>query len=85
MILEDSAAEEFRKITSAEEFRKEYNRLHACCPKCNSNACTTTLIGYILDMSSPDEYEDKNNCICNNCGDIHIVHDRVPKIEPQPL
>lgn len=62
-----------------DEFIDEYKRLHACCPKCGETGCTTTLVGYILNMDKKEEYKDLNKCICNKCGDKHIMHDRVPQ------
>jgi hypothetical protein len=38
----------------------------------------TTLVGYIFDLNKAEEYKDKNNCTCSDCGDEHIYHDRVP-------
>lgn len=32
----------------SEESSKRYDKLHKLCPKCKSNQCISTLIGYIL-------------------------------------
>jgi len=61
-------------------FMKEYKKMHDACPKCNSIIHSTTLVGYILDMSEKEKYKDKNRCVCLECGDTHITHDRVKKL-----
>ncbi len=63
--------------TEAEDFKKDYNNKHKLCPKCKSENCTQTLVGYILDMSKKEEYKDKNICVCCDCEDAHTVHERV--------
>lgn len=59
-------------------YMAEYSRQHECCPKCGASTCSTTLVGFIMDLDNPDDYVDKNGCICTECGDSHIRHDRVP-------
>lgn len=63
----------------ADEFRDQYNKDHEACPKCGSLIYMTTLVGFIVNMSEPEKYQDKNKCTCESCGDVHITHDRVPK------
>lgn len=72
---EDRMMESHKK---SEEFRKQYREAHAACPKCGGTSHYSTLAGYILDMSKPEAYQDKNECNCTQCGDKHIAHDRVP-------
>ena len=60
-------------------YMEKYNKEHAACPKCNALFCSITLVGYPFTSEHPDGYKDKNRCVCLNCGDIHIKHDRVPK------
>lgn len=60
-----------------DEFMKEYCRLHAACPKCDSKKHYITLMGYVLNMSDKESYKDKNSCTCLNCSDIHTTHERV--------
>jgi hypothetical protein len=60
------------------KFMKAYNLAHECCPQCGSKMCTTSLVGYLLDLSKKDDYKDLNKCSCYDCGDKHIMHERVP-------
>jgi predicted nucleic-acid-binding Zn-ribbon protein len=60
-----------------DEFIEKYNLLHKYCPKCGSTFYKTTLVGYPIDSSNPDEYKDLNKCTCANCKDVHTYHDRV--------
>lgn len=55
---------------------EDYNSYHKLCPICFSSSCETTLAGYIVNDIKT--YVDKNICTCMDCGDTHIVHDRVP-------
>ena len=64
-----------------DNFMKKYNADRKCCPKCGATGHSTTLVGYILVKGKEDEYKDKNGCVCSECGDSHIFHDRVPKKE----
>jgi len=61
-----------------DNFMYEYNILHASCPKCGETECTTTLVGYPLDMNKKEEYKDLNRCVCSKCNDVHTVHNRLP-------
>lgn len=63
------------------EFMKEYNKQHECCPKCGATEHTSTLVSYVLNRDEKDKYKDMNSCECMICGDRHSVHDRVPSIE----
>ncbi len=67
--------------TIAEEFRKQYNLNHRCCPKCGSTTITQTLIGYILDVSNTGAYKDLNKTQCANCGNISTVHELVSELK----
>ena len=69
-----------------EESRKEYNEFmdkyyaqHCCCPNCGSKNYITTLAGFILDMSKPEDYKDRNTCHCQDCGWKGIAHELVPE------
>lgn len=62
-----------------EEFMREYEYRHEACPKCGSLAHSTTLVGYIVNMSNKEAFKDRNQCTCLECGDRHIFHDRVNK------
>lgn len=63
----------------AEEYKKKYYEDKACCPKCGAEGHSTTLMGVIYNHGNPEPYVDRNNCVCSQCGDKHICHDRVPK------
>lgn len=56
----------------------EYSKKHKCCPKCGGLSCSITLMGFPMDSDNREACEDKNNCVCQTCGDRHIKHDRVP-------
>lgn len=73
-----SEHEKFQRQYDYDRFMEEYDRNHACCPKCGSIEYMTTLVGYVLNLDKKDEYKDKNRCRCGDCGDTHITHDRVP-------
>ncbi len=60
-----------------DSFMNQYHKDHALCPKCKHSAHISTLAGFIVNMNKLDEYKDKNECTCTNCGDKHITHDRV--------
>lgn len=55
----------------------KYNKRHAVCPKCGSTLHSTTLVGYPMYSDKRKEYKDLNDCVCFNCGDKHIRHDRI--------
>lgn len=61
-----------------DEFMKEYQRLHAACPKCGATGHSSTYVAYVANMSNTAAYKDKNHCVCSECGDRHLTHDRVP-------
>jgi hypothetical protein len=67
----DGPSEEYKS------FMAEYKKNHKVCPKCGSEKYSSTLAGYIFDHSEKDKYKDRNNCVCFDCGDTHIKHDRV--------
>ena len=62
-----------------EEFRAKYKEEHAACPKCGSERYSTTLVDSILDLDNKETYKDLNECVCVDCGDEHVIHDRVKK------
>jgi len=63
-----------------ETFMKEYRIKHEVCPKCGTKSHISTLLGYIFNSSTPDEYKDLNRCTCSNCGDVmHITKELVWK------
>jgi hypothetical protein len=64
--------------SEAERLRNEYYENHKACPKCGRTEHNSTCRGPIMNMSAPEKFKDTNDCICNNCGDKHITHDRVP-------
>lgn len=61
----------------AKEIREEYKRNHKCCPKCGSSKAKITLMAFPLDINSPEAYEDRNTAVCVDCGDKHLVHNRI--------
>ena len=63
-----------------DEFMDKYEKDHALCPKCGSDDFSTTLVGYMFDREHPEDYKDENECVCSDCGDKHIFHDRVPQL-----
>ena len=66
------------KSSEYDEFMKEYEKLHKFCPKCGGENYSVTFVGYPLDLKKKDKYKDLNTCVCSECGDKHIVHDRIP-------
>lgn len=60
-------------------FWDHYNTQRKHCPVCGSIIYSTTLVGYILVMDDKDNYQDKNRCVCQDCGDTHTFHERVSK------
>lgn len=63
----------------ADEFREQYKKDHEACPKCGHTGHSSTLVGYVLDLNNKESYKDGNQCVCSNCGDKHIYHDRISK------
>lgn len=59
------------------EFLKKYQEEHRYCPKCGSDKYMTTLVAYMVDIDNLNDYKDLNNCDCSDCGDKHIVHERI--------
>lgn len=59
------------------EFMKKYHILHECCPKCGAIEHSTTFMGYI---KNGNDFKDLNTCVCSNCGNKHICHERIKKI-----
>ena len=59
------------------DFMEKYHKKHAVCPKCGSKNYTHTIAGYIYN--SPENYKDKNNITCNECGWHGIIHELVPE------
>lgn len=63
--------------TKAKKFYEEYKLKHKFCPKCGCEKYSTTLVGYVLNIDKVDEYKDLNVCKCLNCGNTHVMHDRI--------
>ena len=63
--------------TDADAVRSAYYKNHAYCPKCGGSGGTRTLLGCIVDLSNPSAFHDRNKVYCS-CGDVHLVHDRIP-------
>lgn len=61
------------------EIMDRYRAQHCCCPKCGSRNYSMTLAGYILDSNHPEEYKDRNDVRCYDCGWRGIVHNLVPE------
>lgn len=66
-----------RILKSINVFIDKYKEHHKYCPKCQSGEYSTTLMGYIVNHDKLDEYKDLNECICTNCGNQHIYHERI--------
>jgi ribosomal protein L32 len=62
---------------SYNEFMDNYNLEHKYCPKCGHDKCSTTFAGFILYSEDRESYVDENDCVCQECGDKHIKHDRI--------
>ena len=56
-----------------EIFMEEFK--HELCPKCGAKSHTSTLMEYIFFSDKPDQAIFR--CICSNCGDKHLTHDRI--------
>lgn len=63
------------------EFIDGYSKKHEVCPDCGSKGHSSTLVGYAVDTNKPDNYKDRNKCVCSNCGLNHIAHDRISEEE----
>ncbi len=61
----------------SEDIRKRYHNNHSRCPSCHNTKFSSTYMGFILDMSKPEEYRDENKIVCS-CGWTGITHDLVP-------
>lgn len=64
--------------TEYEEFMDDYLKKHAVCPECGSRNFSTTLVGFIVNLEHPEEYQDKNSVHCHSCGWKGIRHELVP-------
>lgn len=64
---------------TSERFKKEYSARHKCCPECGSERCSTTFTEFIMIPGEEEKYRDENNCVCYECKNKHIVHDRISK------
>jgi len=67
-----------KREKESKAFRKKYREDHACCPKCGYDGHSTTLVAFVMVHGEYDKYKDRNDCVCSQCGDKHIAHDRVP-------
>ena len=63
-----------------EDFKREYDEEHEACPKCNALSHISLFMVYPFDVNNKQDYKDLNFCICNECGDEHIAHERVRQI-----
>lgn len=59
------------------DFMDQYHQDHKVCPKCGSKRAITTLVGFVLDLRTPEKYEDLNSATCLKCGHEHTVHQRI--------
>ncbi len=64
-----------------DKFMLEYKLLHELCPQCGTKEHSTTLMGFILDLSDKESYQDTNRCECVKCGNIHTYHERISEKE----
>lgn len=69
--------EQLRLDNEYDDFMIQYHHDHKYCPKCGSEAHSTTLMGYYLDLDNKADYKDLNRCTCGDCKDIHTMHERV--------
>ena len=69
----------YNRETIYKEAMAQYKLDHECCPECGETGHISTLVGYMFNHEHPESYMDKNNCTCSLCGDVHIMHERVPK------
>ena len=63
-----------------EDFMKDYDKMHKCCPVCGSKHHSTTFVAYLYNQNHPEKYVDRNKVECCNCGWIGIKHEMVPEI-----
>lgn len=63
-------------------FIRIYAKKHCVCPNCYSKNYSCTLAGFIYDPEHPENYKDKNQVDCLNCGWTGIKHDLIPEINP---
>ena len=73
------ALQTLNMLQEYDEFMAQYRKDHACCPKCGAKEHSTTLMAFVMRSDNREAYKDENNCVCSNCGDRHIAHDRVPE------
>lgn len=57
-------------------FVTRYKELHACCPVCGSKVFAVERETYTSNRT--EGFQDLNQALCLNCGDQHLVNDRVP-------
>jgi len=61
-----------------EDFIEIYNKKHLRCPRCYElNNYKMKNVSSIFDYEDSEGFKDNNICICNKCGDIHTVHERI--------
>ena len=65
------------KFKERQKFYSEYAENHKVCPKCGSLNCMQTLMGGSSELD--ENYQNTNRSRCEDCGDVHIVHDRERK------
>lgn len=61
-------------------FKKDYYKNHLLCPICLSKEHTSTLMSFVLNYDDKENFKDLNKCHCENCGNVHFVHDRINTI-----
>ena len=62
-----------------DEFMKQYEIDHECCPECGETSHISHLLAFVFDPDNPESYEDRNTCFCDSCESQHRKHDRVKK------
>lgn len=58
------------------KFIEDYKNNHMFCPICGYENYTSTLFGFVFDLTTKEKYKDLNDCVCLKCGSIHTKHDR---------
>ena len=65
------------------EYQKSlYYKKHMYCPECGSDHNSQTLVGYIMDLQHPEQFEDRNRATWE-CGWIGTVHELTANAKPK--
>lgn len=64
-----------------DDFMKKYYDLHNCCPKCHSRKIEKNLLAIPFNEDHPEEYKDRNRCVCTECGWKGPVYELAPNPE----